>query len=101
MRSAADRGCGTHAAVPRSDQPASDEISRLEPVFQAHARRAVRDPEVARELVQETLLSAVEGRAPFAHRASLRSWLVGILAHKIVDHFRRNQRARSTIDEEA
>ena len=49
----------------------------------------VRTPEVAEDLVQETLLVAVRSQDKFAGRSSQRSWLVGILKNKIVDHYRK------------
>lgn len=52
----------------------------------------LRSQELAEEMVQETLLAALEGRDRFRGQASVRTWLVGILKHKIVDYFRRNSR---------
>src|SRR5207247_11418507 len=49
----------------------------------------VRKPEVAEDLVQETFLTAVRGYEKFGGRSPERSWLVGILKNKIVDHFRK------------
>ena len=49
----------------------------------------VRRPEVAEDLVQETLLAAVRTRAKFRGSSSERSWLYGILKNKIFDHFRK------------
>lgn len=54
----------------------------------------VRDPNVAEELVQETFCAALEARDRYSGRAAERTWLVGILKHKIVDHFRRSTRER-------
>jgi len=51
----------------------------------------VKDPLVAEDLVQETFLSALKGIDRFRGGSSLRTWLVGILKHKIIDHFRRNR----------
>jgi len=51
----------------------------------------VKDPGVAEDLVQETLFSALKGIDRFKGGSSLRTWLVGILKHKIIDHFRRNR----------
>jgi RNA polymerase sigma-70 factor, ECF subfamily len=49
-------------------------------------------PHVAEDLVQETFLAALAGRADFGGRSAVRTWLMAILKHKIVDHFRRNGR---------
>src|SRR5512136_2849120 len=54
----------------------------------------VRDPLVAEDLVQETFLAALRARDRFAGRSSDRTWLVGILRHKIYDHLRRVCRER-------
>jgi len=55
----------------------------------------VRDPLVAEDLVQETFLAALKARDRFAGRSSDRTWLVGILRHKIYDHLRRVCRERA------
>jgi RNA polymerase sigma-70 factor (ECF subfamily) len=49
----------------------------------------VHDPEVASDLVQETFLEALRVRDTFSGRSSVRTWLVAILKHKIVDRLRR------------
>ncbi len=54
----------------------------------------VRDPLVAEDLVQETFLAAIKARDRFSGRSSDRTWLVGILRHKIFDHLRRVCRER-------
>ena len=54
-----------------------------------YALLRVRVPELAAELVQETFLEALRGWESFAGRSSERTWLVGILKHRIVDHLRR------------
>jgi len=51
----------------------------------------VKDPTVAEDLVQETFLSALKGIDRFRGGSSLRTWLVGILKHKIIDYFRRGR----------
>jgi len=56
----------------------------------------VRDPLVAEDLVQETFLAAIKARDRFAGRSSDRTWLVGILRHKIYDHLRRVCRERAS-----
>lgn len=52
----------------------------------------VRDRDAAEDLVQETLLAAWRARASFAAGSSERTWLVGILKHKLADHWRRQAR---------
>ena len=49
----------------------------------------VRDAEVAEDLLQETLLAAVGSHQAHAGRSSERTWLVGIMKHKVIDYFRR------------
>lgn len=51
----------------------------------------LRDPHLAEDVVQETLLAAMQGSG-YAGKASPRTWLTGILKHKIIDQFRRQQR---------
>jgi RNA polymerase sigma factor (sigma-70 family) len=54
-----------------------------------YALMRVRRPEVAEDLVQETLFAAVRTFANFRGTSSERSWLCGILKNKICDHFRK------------
>lgn len=55
------------------------------------------DRSVAEDIVQETLLAALRGRAGFDGRSSERTWLTGILKRKIADYFRRAYRERETV----
>jgi RNA polymerase sigma-70 factor (ECF subfamily) len=64
-----------------------------------YALRSVRDRDLAQDLVQDTLVAALSAQTPFAGRSSLRTWLVGILKHKILDAFR--ERARAPVSLEA
>ena len=43
------------------------------------------DPALAEDLVHDVFEAVMTGRAEFGGRAAMRSWLVGILKHKIVD----------------
>ncbi|MBE0546732.1 MAG: hypothetical protein IH627_03545, partial [Rubrivivax sp.] len=49
------------------------------------ARRRLLDPALAEDLVHDVFEAVVTGRAHFGGRAALRSWLVAVLKHKIVD----------------
>ncbi len=50
------------------------------------------DEHHAEDLVQDTLLAALEARTSFAAAASERTWLIGILRHKAIDARRRKGR---------
>lgn len=52
----------------------------------------LRDPAVAEDLVQETLLAALAGRARFREQAAERTWLIAILKNKLADHLRKTLR---------
>lgn len=54
----------------------------------------VKSREVAEEIVQETILGAMQSFASFAGHSSERTWLLGIAAHKIADHVRAERRRR-------
>lgn len=56
-----------------------------------YALTRVRDATAAEDLVQETLLSALKARNGFSGRSSVRTWLTGILKHKIIDHLYRSR----------
>jgi RNA polymerase sigma-70 factor (ECF subfamily) len=57
-----------------------------------YAALQLRDAAAAEDAVQETLLAALAGETGFAGRSNLRTWLTGILKHKIVDAIRRMSR---------
>lgn len=52
----------------------------------------LRDPHLAEDAVQETLMAAIESRSKFSAQSSPRTWLVGILKHKILDMLRKRAR---------
>lgn len=54
----------------------------------------IQDAQVAEDLVQETFLAAIRGKDSFAGRSSVRTWLFGILKHKMIDHIRKISRER-------
>ena len=55
----------------------------------------VRDAYTAEDLVQDTFLAAVKAQNSFGGKSSARTWLVGILRHKIYDHLRKTCRERA------
>jgi RNA polymerase sigma-70 factor (ECF subfamily) len=52
----------------------------------------LRDRDLAEDVVQDTLLAALTGQAGFTGKSTVKTWLTGILKHKIVDAIRRKQR---------
>lgn len=54
----------------------------------------------AEDAVQETLLAAMEGAARFSGKSTARTWLTGILKHKIIDHLRRSGREQALASDE-
>ncbi len=69
-------------------------------VLYRYALARVRKPELAQDLVQETLLAAMRGYEKFGGQSSVRSWLCGILKHKICDWYRKAGRETSFTDME-
>jgi RNA polymerase sigma-70 factor (ECF subfamily) len=56
------------------------------------AQLQLRDAALAEDVVQETLVAALSARDGFSGRSSVKTWLTGILKHKIVDAIRQRQR---------
>jgi RNA polymerase sigma-70 factor (ECF subfamily) len=62
------------------------------------ARRRLRDGAAAEDVVQDVFEAVLRRQAAFAGRSSLRTWLTGVLKHKIVDRQRR-QRDHGSLDD--
>src|SRR5829696_4826042 len=82
------RSDATHDAKDIRD-PARIEEHR--PYLLRYALLQLRDSSAAEDAVQETLLAALQ-TSSYEGRSSLRTWLTGILKHKIIDHLRRQSR---------
>lgn len=67
-------------------------LAEHRPVLFRYALIKLRDQQLADDAVQETLLAAWQSAAAFQGKAGLRTWLIGILKHKIADHWRRMER---------
>ena len=59
------------------------------------AQLQLRDRDQAEDVVQETLLAALEAQGKFAAKSSVKTWLTGILKHKIIDAIRKKSREPS------
>lgn len=75
-------------------------VERERPYLLRFASLQLRDAHAAEDAVQETLLAALAGESAFGQRASLRTWLTGILKHKIIDAIRRASREAPAISED-
>ena len=64
------------------------------------AQRKLHDPMLAEDVVHDVFEAVISGRAAFAGRAALRSWLTAILKHKIVDLVR-SRVGLDSLDEQA
>ncbi len=54
-----------------------------------YAKVRVGERETAKDLVQETFLSALRGMGDFKGESSEKTWLFSILKNKIIDHYRK------------
>jgi RNA polymerase sigma-70 factor, ECF subfamily len=75
--------------------PSPLELERQRPYLLRFALLRLRDKSAAEDAVQEALLAAIQGAERFAGQSSVRTWLVGILKHKIIDNLRKSSRERS------
>ena len=72
-------------------QLAPSEVQRIRFQLLRYARKAMKgNTEEAEDLVQQTLIAALEARAPYVGAAPLIGWLMGILKHKIMDDRKRH-----------
>lgn len=77
----------------------AQELDTLRPSLLRIARLHLRNDAWAEDTVSETLLAALESRAVFEGRSKLKTWLVGILKHKIIDCLRARGRETQLADE--
>lgn len=66
-------------------------IRELSPGLLRYAKQRISSDDIARDLVQDTWVAAINGLDRFAGRSSLRTWLVSILRRKVVDVHRRKK----------
>jgi len=93
-----DRGASPAAPSPAAIDPQA--LAKHRPQLLKYALRELRDAAIAEDVVQETLLAALQGIERFRGGAALRTWLTGILKHKIADHYRRGRREIPLADDD-
>ncbi len=78
--------------------PFEHEVAELRPYLLKFARLQLRNEAWAEDAVSDTLLAAIAKPQSFGGKAQLRTWLVGILKHKVVDTLRANLREPNVAD---
>ena len=68
------------------------QIEALRDQLMRFARLQLRNEAWAEDAVSDTVLAALEKPRSFEGRSQLKTWLIGILKHKIVDQLRRHHR---------
>ena len=81
--------------------PERSEIEQHRTYLLRYASLQLRDAGAAEDAVQNTLVAALEGLGRFSGKSSVKTWLTGILKHKIIDHMRRQAREQPLISSDA
>ena len=68
------------------------QLEKLQPQLLRFARTQLRNDAWAEDAVSETIVAALEKPQAFAGQSQLKTWLVGILKHKVIDQLRRHKR---------
>lgn len=87
----------TNVAARAGGRQASD-LEALRPALLRIARLHLRNDAWAEDAVSETLVVALEKADGFEARSQLKTWVVGILKHKIIDTFRLRKREEPLAD---
>jgi RNA polymerase sigma-70 factor (TIGR02943 family) len=78
----------------------AEEVQTLRPQLLRFARTQLRNEAWAEDAVSDTLLAALEKPQSFAGQSQLKTWLVGILKHKVVDQLRRHAREATVLTDD-
>ncbi len=76
----------------------AQQVEALRPQLLRYARSQLRNEAWAEDAVSDTLLAALEKPQGFAGASALKTWLVGILKHKLIDQLRRHAREATVLD---
>ena len=68
------------------------QVDQLRPQLLRFAHAQLRNEAWAEDAVSDTLLAALAKPQAFAGQSQLKTWLVGILKHKLIDQIRRHSR---------
>lgn len=81
--------------------PLVAEIEQHRAYLLRYASLQLRDAGAAEDAVQDTLIAALEGWDRFGGKSSVKTWLTGILKHKIIDHIRRRSREQPLVSSDS
>ena len=74
------------------------QIEALRDQLMRFARLQLRNEAWAEDAVSETVVAALEKPQSFGGQSQLKTWLVGILKHKVVDQLRRHRREATVLN---
>lgn len=74
------------------DQLAERWLSQYGDYLYRYALSRVRDASQAEDLIQETMIIALQKIDTFKEQSSEKTWLTGILRYRILDHYRRQSK---------
>jgi RNA polymerase sigma-70 factor (ECF subfamily) len=77
------------------------QLAQYQGYLMRYARLQLRNDAWAEDAVSETMLAALSKPQSFANRSQLKTWLVGILKHKVIDILRQRQREVCLADDAA
>lgn len=66
----------------------NEHLNNHRTILLRYALLQLHDEATAEDAVQETLLAALQTGDSFRSESAVRTWLIGILKHKIADHYR-------------
>lgn len=68
-------------------------------ILYRYALARVHSEPTAEDLVQETFLAGLQAYKKFNGQSTLRTWLIGILKHKIIDYFRKKHHQTQSLND--
>lgn len=86
---------------PSSREEAASWLAEHGDALYRYARSRVGRRELAEDLVQDTFVAALQSRGRYQGTSSVRTWLISILRHKIIDQYRRAATATAPTERDA
>lgn len=77
-----------------------DQLAEHRAYLLRYARLQLRNDAWAEDAVSETILAALTKPQSFGNRSQLKTWLVGILKHKVIDTLRQRKREVQLADDD-